>query len=454
MAYSSMGGQGQNQLNKPPVPTAAQPTNRSLLRQATGAIGGGVNTALAPMGLTPQKQTTPALPPHSTVPPVAAFNAPGSIQNPNKTPGTDKNGYNPTTAPFGYDMSAPGVREQFWNQNQGKWFDTPGADWVDTQLPQFETPWQGELTGSQIAGTIAQPGAGQQYWNGVQGQANTMTGAEKSISGGYKGANNAESAFNLTGTQLPGSLQPQFDAYYDRMKQKAMSDVNAQGAARGSYGSNASLNNSIGAGLDIEAARAKAATDFALDDSANQRQWLDSYANQGRNADLSGQGAFGLDIEASKYGLDKTETLGDLAFKAEQMDFDKKKESADLAFDVDDHRLERVTTGMDAGLKSDELRGRRLNDAFGAAGDTQNAREDRVNNLFGAQKDLSNDVIQFAQENWNELMNADGTLNEQAIEALIAKTGDERGWNEQQREVFARDLKSGAEAIAAIKGMK
>src|SRR5262245_40901272 len=46
--------------------------------------------------------------------------------------------YNPTTAPYGFDMTAPGTREQFWNNNQGLWMQSPQLDWVDSQLGQFK----------------------------------------------------------------------------------------------------------------------------------------------------------------------------------------------------------------------------------------------------------------------------------------------------------------------------
>lgn len=355
--------------------------------------------------------------------------------------GTNGQHYNPTTAPHGMDMSAPGVQEQFWNNNQQLWLDDPNTDWVESTLPQYQDPWFGEQTNQQLAGTIANPGAGQQYWNGIAGQANTMTGAESSIAGGYKGPNNAQTAFDITKGRLPDSFQPQFDAYYDRMKQKTMGDVNSQSAARGAYGSNAALNNSIGAGLDIEAQRAKASTDFMFQDSANQRNWLDSLSGQGRSADLSGQGAFGLNIDAAKFGLDKTKTYGDLAFDAERMDFDKKKTAGEMAFGVDEHRQSRLDSGTSAATIASENRNRNVNDTYDAAGDAQDAREGRINELYGQNANFSNDVVDFLGENFDKLLGADGQMNEQEMEALIAQTADERGWNDQQKEVFARDIK-------------
>lgn len=361
--------------------------------------------------------------------------------------GTNGQYYNPTTAPHGMDMSAPGVQEQFWNNNQNLWLQDPSLDWVDSQLGQFQDPWFGETTNQNLAGSIGAPGAGQQYWNGVRGQANTMTGAESSIAGGYKGPNNAQTAFDITKSRLPGSFEPQFDAYYDRMKQKTMGDVNAQSAARGAYGSNAALNNSIGAGLDIEAQRAKASTDFMFQNSANQRNWLDSLSGQGRAADLSGLDAFQKNIDASKFGLDKVKTFGDLAFEAEQMDFDKKSKAGEMAFDVDEHRRERLDSGISTAFGSSEARNRNLSNAYDAAGAAQRAREGRIGGLYDDVDGFSNDVVDFLGKNFDAILGGDQDMSEDQIDALIAQTADERGWNEQQAERFARDLKGIVEAF-------
>src|SRR4030095_4015786 len=359
--------------------------------------------------------------------------------------------YNPTTAPYGFDMNTPGVREQFWDRNQNMWFDSPSLDWVDQQLPQFQDPWFGETFNQQNVGAMGAPGAGQQFWNGISGQYNQMSPAEQKLQQGYQGPNNAQIAFDTTRSQLPGSLQPQFDAYYDRMKQKVMSDVNSQSAARGSYGSNTALNNSIGAGLDIEAQRAKAATDFSLDDSANQRAWFDSLGTLGRNADLSGLGIFGANQDAAQYGLDKTKTFGDLAFRAEDTDFNKRKTMSDIAFGIDDSRRQRLDSGISTAFGSDAAHHGQLQDAYGAAGQAQNARETRINNLQNQLAGFSNDVQNFMMQNYDKLLGGDMQMSDQEIEAMIAETADARGWSDQQREVFARDLKGAMEAAGSAK---
>ena len=359
--------------------------------------------------------------------------------------------FNPTTAPYGYDMSQPGQREQFWNNNQALWFQSPQLDWVDSQLPQFADPWFGETWNQQNMGGIGAPGAGQQYWNGIKGQANEMTPLQQQIQKGYQGPNNAQKAFDRMGGAIPGSLQPQFDAYYDRMRDKAMSAVNTQSAARGVYGSNSALNNSIGAGIDVEAQRAKAATDFSLADSANQRAWLDSYSGAGRAADLSGQGAFGLNLEAQRSDLDRIKTFGDLAFRAEEMDYNKDKTMSDIAFGIDDARNKRLDSGISTALGSDAAHYNRLTGAYDAAGAAQDARENRVGDLYDDVSGFSEDTMSFFQDNYDKLFAGDAAMSDQEIQAMIAQAADQRGWDAQTQERIFRDAKG---IIDAVRGGK
>lgn len=397
----------------------------------------------------------PAAPPPGVGPVLPPSTAPVFPQDPVQPISFNGGHYNPTTAPYGFDMSQPGAREQFWNNNQGLWLQDPQLDWVDKQLPKFEDPWAGEQKVSEVMSTIANPGAGQQYWTGVQGEFNTMG---NNVTGGYKGPNNAQEAYNMTKGMLPGSFQPQFDAYYDRMKDKVMSDVNSQSAARGAYGSNTALNNTIGAGLDVEAQRAKAATDFMFADSANQRDWQGMLGNQGRGADLSGLGIFDADLRGAQFGLDKTRLGGELAFKSEGMDFDKQSKLAELAFGLDDQALERMGAGVSTAFGSSDRHRDQLNDAFSAAGEAEDARARRINTLYDQKTDFSQDVQQYFSQNYDQILNADDATFNQMIETMVAQTADERGWNQQQQARLlqelkaARDLIKGGEAESAAGG--
>lgn len=411
-------------------------------------------------GGTPPPQFDPSMLPkipnpfgnNSGLPPVVSGGNGPIFPQDGPTPISYNGGYfNPTTAPFGFDMTAPGEYEQMWKNNQGLWMQTPQLDWVNSLLPQFQDPWTGEQTAQNVMGTIANPGAGQQYWTGIQGSFNNIG---NNVTGGYKGPNNASEAYGMTKGMMPGSLQPKFDAYYDRMHDKAMSDVNSQSAARGAYGSNAALNNSIGAGLDVEAQRAKAATDFELANSQNQMGWANLLGNQARGADLSGLGIYGANLQGAQLGLDKARLGGELAFKSEGMDFDKKKALADLAFASDEHKLSRLDAGVSTAFGLNKDYHDILRDAFGFAGGAQDRRERRVNTLYGQNEDFSNDVLGFLGENFDKLLGSDEKTFGSTLQNQIAQVADERGWNQQQQERIFRDAKAAWDIYMGSKANK
>lgn len=359
--------------------------------------------------------------------------------------------FNPTTAPYGFDMSMPGVGEQFWNNNQNLWFQSPQLDWVDSQLPQFQNPWQGEQANQELLGNIRNPGPGQQFWDGVKGNFNTMSGAERNVAAGYNGPNHAAEAYRMTKGRMPQSFQPQFDAYYDRMKDKVMSDVNSQAAARGSYGGSAALNGSIGAGLDVEAQRAKAATDFMFQDSANQLNWLNTIGSQGRAADLSGQGAYGLNIAGAQQGLDKVKTYGDLAFAAEGMDFAKDKAYSDIAFGLDDQALERLGAGISTAFNSHQAHRGQLEGAFDAANVVQDQREGRIGSLYDDLSGFSNDTVNFLMNNFDALLGGDQAMTSEQLQTMIAQAAQQQGWDSRTQERIFRDLEGIIDAATGAK---
>lgn len=161
-----------------------------------------------------------------------------------QTPG--KNGYTPTTAPYGMDQSNPGVQEQYWNQNQNLW----------------------------NKGMSAGPGQGEQFWNQVQGNYNKAS----------------------------QDLTPQFNQYYDQAKSTAMGDANKQAAARGVYGSSQALNNVGNVAADVEGQRAKASTDFMFNNAANQNQALSNYGNMAFGAQGMNNNRNAMDLTALNSG--------------------------------------------------------------------------------------------------------------------------------------------------------
>lgn len=378
--------------NPTPPPQGVPPT--------AGAIAGAAASAGA-MSV-PPSPATPAAPAPSPVQPIS-YNG-GS--------------YNPTTAPFGFDMSMPGVQEQMWANNQDMWFDTPQLDWANSQLPGFSDPWSGEQA---ISASMGNGGSnyGAQYWEGMNGGKNTE--------------NYSKTAFDRMEDALPQSFQPQFDAYYDRMKDKVMSDANAQSAARGAYGSSSALNGTIGAGLDTEAERAKASTDFMFKDSDNRRAWLDMYGKQGRAADLT--------------GIDQTKTLAEIAFRADDTELARDKFGLDQAETLDELKRNRMDSGISTAFGLDNRYDSRMEGAFKAAGSAQDQRDDRVNTLQGQLSSFSNDVQDYFQENYDALMAADEGSIDDLISTMVAQTADQRGFDQQQQERMMRDLKTAWDMI-------
>lgn len=381
-----------------------------------------------------QTTNVPAFTPNTWVPPVPEPTAPNPVG---------------PAAPNGFDMSMPGATEMQWDATKDKWNSSPTLDWAQQQLTQFQDPWQGAQSISDAMGQPQQQMQGAQYWAGVQGKSNTP--AENQMAAGYQGGNNALSAFNQTQSALPGSLQPQFDAYYDRMAQKNMSNVNSQAAARGAYGSNTALNGAIGAGLDAEAQRAKAATDFSLQDSANQRNWMDTLGTQARNADQTGLDAFGADQKAAQFGLDKTKTMSDIAFGVDDRQLDRDKFGLDQARTLDELTQKRLDSGISTAFGVDQGWTGRLAGAQNASSTAQRAREGRIGQLYNDQVGMSNDVQSFLKDNYDAILGGDTAMSDNELQTMIAQQADQRGWDQQTQERIFRDAKATADLITGKK---
>lgn len=148
--------------------------------------------------------------------------------------------YEYTQTPYGWDQASPGVVEQLWQGNQGRFID-PGdaAQWY----------WQNQ-------GAFDAPGQGEQFWNQVQGDL----------------ASNA----------------PGYDAYFDRARERMAGGINDQLAARGAFGSSAGMDQ-VSQGLaDLNAQQASREADYGL----NRLGALGGLAFQAQNAQLGrlGQG--------------------------------------------------------------------------------------------------------------------------------------------------------------------
>jgi len=225
-----------------------------------------------------------------------------------------------TSSPYGVDQMTPGVEEQNWHYNQNRWRETPGLDWVN----QSVRPELSNLTNFGQGLSYGPNGSGDQAWNKVNGAMNDFRA--------YGGNTNAQTAFNRMFANDPGSVQPQFDAAYDRARDLAVGEANNQAAARGVYGSSGALNNVGNVITDIEAARANRAADFALQDAAEQR-------------------AFGT-------------ALGGVGAEADSREMDRIMGQADIAFGSDKHALDREVAASNAAAGAQAAQAQRARDAF------------------------------------------------------------------------------------------
>jgi hypothetical protein len=314
---------------------------------------------------------------------------------------------------------------------------------------QFSNPWFGETWNQQNHGALSGPGAGEQYWEGIKGSANTPSAAQATVNQGYNGPNYAEEAFGMTKANMPGSLQPQFDSYYDRMGQKAVGSANTQAAARGAYGSSSALNGVNSVATDVEAQRAKAGTDFSLADSQNQLNWHNSLGQMGRAADLSSVGAYDANIRGAASDLERIKTYGDLAFDAQDAQEGRYKTQSDVAFGIDDAARDRMGMGLESAFGSHSAHRGQVNDAFDASGRAQDQREDRIDGLYDDVTGFSNDAMSFVMSNMDQLLTMDAQNLDQQIAAMLGQTADQRGWDQQQQDRIVRDV---VETIKAIKG--
>jgi hypothetical protein len=264
------------------------------------------------------------------------------------------NGYQQTQAPYGVDQTMAGAGEQMWQNNQNMWMKGPAMDWVNQGSPDNSNQ-QGNPS------AFGPQGAGSQFWTQVQGSFNK--------------------AFE--------SKQPQFDAYYDRARDKAAGAANAQAAARGVYGSSQALNNVGNVIADVEAQRAKAGTDFMLADANNQRQMLGTYGNL----------AFGAGGENQQY---------------------------------------------------DQQALNRLNSGFNAAMQAQNLRDNRLQNMFGNVFAQQNQLVPWAQGQYAGMFDADQNIFGAGQDAYLGQAQQNQNYKVQARQNATSGLNDAVSTATGI----
>jgi len=221
------------------------------------------------------------------------------------------NQQNPVTQGMGIGMGPNTV---------GAW-TTPGLQ----QGTAFEGDYnmQGPGSAEQYYAAAApfygQQGFGDQYWQQNQGR----------IQGGPQGlTSNAQTAFNQ-GLQTSADMSP----YYDRAKERAVSDVDKSFASRGMFGSSAATGQVGQTVADLEAQRSRDEAQYGL-----QRAGM--LGSLGSGADASNLGNAGMDLSYLQGG-------------------------ANMAGMFDQNALNRVNSGMNAAVGAQDARRTRVQDMFG-----------------------------------------------------------------------------------------
>lgn len=311
---------------------------------------------------------------------------------PATTGANGRQAYRATQAPTGMDQTTPGYGEQYWQNNQNLWQQSPQLDWASQQLPKYDTPGFGEQYNTEGVKAFGQPGQGSQFWNQIQGQFNQQHG---------------------------GNLQPQFDAFYDRGENKAVGAANQQANARGAYGSSAALNNVGNVIDDWEANRAKAGTDFALANSKNMQ--------------------------------DMATTYGNLAFGAGNEDLKRQGMGSDIAFHIGDQAQNRTNQGINNAMGIDQSYLNRTNSGFNAANTAQGAFEGRAQHMFDNTRAMSQDALQWAMQNYDKLSASDRATVDAQINAGLGKATQDQNADQTAAD---RVDKSVAEGVSAVNGAR
>ncbi len=361
---------------------------------------------------------------------------PQGYQQPQQKQQIQTPAYTPTNQPYGMDQTMPGVNEQYWNNNQNMWNQSPQGDWANQQLPQFEQPGFGEQFTQENIGAFGQPGQGQQFWNQVMGSYN-QNGQQ------YNGPNNAQEAYGRTSDAIPGSLNPSFDAYYDRARDNAVGAADSAAASRGVYGSSSALNNVGNVITDIESQRANRASDFALQDSQNQRGWMDSAGNQARSADLTGLNTFSS-------GLEGLGAYGDLAFNAENADLSRDSGAMGYAQGAGNQEMNRLTSGIEAALGLDAGSLSRLNSGFNASNTAQDQRDNRIGGQYDDQMQMLQMLLPYLTQQYGGIIEGDQDLMGQGIEAGLGGTQNAVNDSRYNQERIYRDVDTGVKTATGV----
>jgi hypothetical protein len=396
-------------------------------------------------------------------------------------------------------MGSPPTSQQQWGQAQN-FFNQPmwGTEFAKGQIPGMTEAGIGQQTVSDINTRMQAPGAGQNYWNQVQGQLGGPMGGETYMAGQLPGVTQAGLGQQFAGQMVPGmqdratsnlateaydrlqgqmpDLQggPGLDPYYENAKRGAQEDIRAQTAALGAYGSAAGQEMGAEAMTNLAAEQANREADYRLRQLQEQRMWEGlggqmagqaSAEQRGWMTGLGGlaQGAEALDVQRQGLGADIAQAMqglgldrmglggelagqagredvlrqglrGELGLGAERLGLDKILGALSGARGVDTTNLAQAMGGMEAAGGVD----RTVLDKLFGTGDLamrgQAAGEGRIGDMFTRTTGMGNILSALAGGAYGGMQGGEMDLMTTINNLLLGGTGAGYGVGERERQ--------------------
>lgn len=319
-----------------------------------------------------------------------------------------------TSAPRGLDQTNQGVGEQLWDIRQDDFF-RPGeaSQFSAANKGAYTTQGFGETRGTEVSNELAKGGAGEKYWEGIQGRYNN---------GGPDYVQDAYGSFDA-------AVDPGLGSYYDRAFQQASQGINKQLAARGQYGSSAGMQQlgNVATGLGAERANREAA--YGLERFRTK---------MGAAATASG------DERAWVQGL------GDMAFRAGDERRAYLGDSASVAAGVQGQGFDRLGQGYSQAAQNDQFGLANRNSGFAQAFGAQDRRDNRIQQGFDNQIGFSSVLAAMGN---NRIQNGYSAATGGAEAGLGAATDNynsKTASDERQYQEYLSTYKGGAEALASF----
>ena len=236
------------------------------------------------------------------------------------------------------------------------------------------SPWE-TMAGDMIPG-MAQPGAGQNFWQNIGSQLTGNTGAGNVALQEYQ---------NFARRRPDIATDPGLGAYYDNAKRRALESVGQQSAAAGGYGS--SVMQDVGAETvtNLEAERANREADYNLRRLAEDRAY--------GTAAMMGAG------NAAQNQLGWATGLGNIAMGAEEAGLAKTLAAINAARGLGHDEVNRATTGMNAASVAQNAREGRIggafDDVFKFGGGVGNAAGGTYNSIIDDSFSIEDAIMQY-----------------------------------------------------------